>query len=226
MTRVSKRVAGLAVAATVAAMAAWPRARVVELTGLDRPRHRRPAPRNHVRRDAEHRRRQRPRPHRHGAVVLHHGLRARARLHQAAPELPDRAGRDLRCGLGRGHHAGPGHRDRGADDGQRRDHRRRQGVHLPHQAGRRLEHHAGAPGHVAGLPPRVQGVLQPGQPGRQPGVLHQHDRRPGRRTTTRRPRTSPTRRRTRRRRRTSRTSRTRTPSPASRRRTRRRSSSR
>ena len=69
---------------------------------------------------------------------------------------------------------------------------------------------------VRGLPARVQGVLQPGQPGRQPGVLHQHDQGPARRTTPRRPRTSRTPRRTRRRRRTSPPSRTRTPSPASR----------
>ena len=169
----------------------------------------------------------RPRPPGHRAGVLHRGLRARAHLRPAARQLPDVPySATTGAGLDHGHHAGRRRRDRGADRRQRRHHRRRQGVHLPHQAGRRLEHHPGPPGDRRRLHPRVQGVLQPGQPGRQPRVLHQRRSPACRRTPTRRPPTSPTPRRTRRRPRTSPTSRTRTTSPASRRSTARRCSSR
>ncbi len=46
-----------------------------------------------------------------------------------------------------GHHAGRRRRDRGADHRQRRDHQRRQDLHVPHQAGRGLGHRPPPPGH-------------------------------------------------------------------------------
>ena len=140
-----------------------------------RPRPRQPpAARNHSPAVRSTRRRQRSGPHRRSGVI-HPQLRGRGGVHQAAGELPDDAGRDhLERRLDDRHHAGPDAATEvptsptaGSPD--------RHGLHVPHQAGLRLEHHAGPPGHLPGLPARVQGVLQPGQPGRQPGLLHQHD---------------------------------------------------
>ena len=104
-----------------------------------------------VRRDAAHRRRLGPRPPRHRALVLHDGLPAHACLHPAAPELSDLAVyQHLRPELDEGRHADRGHGDRGAEHRQRRDHQRREDLHVPHQAGRGLEHQPAAPGHVRG----------------------------------------------------------------------------
>ncbi len=149
MTRVSKRFAGLALT-TVAAMSVLAACSSSSSSSASSPSSSSSVQLRETRgrRDAAHRRRIGSRPPRHGAVVLHRGLPARARLHQAAPELPQppytsTSDADWLAV----HHPGPGHGDRGADGRQRRDHQRREDVHLPHQAGRRLEHHAGAAGH-------------------------------------------------------------------------------
>jgi hypothetical protein len=130
-----------------------------------------------IRRDAAHRRRLRPGPHRHRARLytvdysssaLHPAARERTRPcppHHLKRRLDDR------------HHAGRRRGHRGADRGQRRRHQRREDLHVPHQAGRGLGLDPGAAGHVAGLPARVQGLLQPGQPGREPDLLRRGDRR-------------------------------------------------
>ena len=90
MPRASKRVATLAVLAIAAGGLAACSSTSSSTGSTTAPTAADQQPETTVRRDAQHRRRQRPGPHRHGAGVLHPRLRARARVHQAAGELPDR----------------------------------------------------------------------------------------------------------------------------------------
>ena len=70
----------------------------------------------------------------------------------------------LERGLDGGHHADRRRRDRGPDGRQRRDHRRRHRLHLPHQAGRRLEHHASPPGDVGDFLREFKAFFNPVSP--------------------------------------------------------------